>query len=135
MADLTKLVFHSSYKAFKNNRIYAGSFNISGSVGGGINIRTHTVSLDQAPVLVDVLFNGPTNEYIRRPAGGWTRWGEVAVPVSYPDTATDTTIWVISYRVSGSNLIFTAYNVQQFDETGTLTSTPVNYRIVDYSVA
>lgn len=143
MVDLTKLVFHSEYEAFKNNNVYTGSFNITGTTGVGINTRTHTKSLPVSPVLSDVVIGGrsevgfstPDNTNDPRPNNGWFKEGNIWVRGDDASYTNEPTKWVISWRISGSSIIFTANYVQQFTNTLTLTSEAVNYRIVDYSVA
>ena len=133
MPDLTKIVFHSQYPAFKNNRIYTGTLTISGSTNAGSNTRTFTVTLDKAPDLIDVVFNGPTDTVYNsdpRPSTAWFKVGAVWTPTSGFGTPAP---WTINYRINGLTVVITANYVQQFTGSETITSTDFNYRIVDYS--
>jgi hypothetical protein len=134
-ADLTKLTLHTGYPAFKNNRIYTGSFTISGTTSGGTNTRTATINLDEAPDLADIVFSGRSTEtYTNRPNNYWFKQGTVEVRGdggAFTDYATP---WVITSRISGSSIIITATCVQTFTQVLTLTSSTVQYRVVDYSV-
>jgi hypothetical protein len=137
--DLTKLVFHSGYPAFKNNNRFSGSFNITGSSAGGTNQRTETVNLSFTPDMTDIIFNGPTDTVFSsdpRPSTGWFKQGAVWVlgnnaGAGYTDYPTP---WVITSKLTGQLLTITATYVQTFSDALTLTSTTVYYRIVDYSV-
>jgi hypothetical protein len=133
MPDLTKLAYHSSYPAFKNNTVYSGSFNISGTATSGVNTRTATINLTSPPDLVDIIFNGLSDSLDDpRPDSGWFKTGAVW---ANGNTGFDfPTPWVITYRISGSTVVITATYIQTFTDTTTLTTTAVNYRIVDYSV-
>lgn len=150
--DLTKLLLHTSYPAFKNNTVYTGSFNISGTVGAGANVVSATVALSVAPDLVDIIFNGqgedafgsttdprPSSAWFKDTGGSsgspdthnlvWVRGDNApAFFIDYP------TPWSISSRILGTSLIITATYIQTFPDVLTLTSTPVYYRLVDYSV-
>lgn len=142
--DLSKLVMHSNYPAFKNNTEYTGFFTISGTTAGGVNQVTTTVPITTAPDLCDVLFNGASDTHWEgtygdidpRPDGGWFKRGSIWVRgdnggagyVDYP------TPWVITSKIQGTNLIITATYVQQFAAALTLTSTLGLYKLVDYSV-
>lgn len=134
-ADITKLVLDSSRPAFKNNTVFEGSFNISGTASGGVNTRTTTVNIGQAPDLADVIFNGRADPSaaIFRPSTGWFKQGNVLVQAD-DDGFTFNTPWQIAYRFSGTNLTVTATYTQQFTSTVTLTTAEVKYRVVDYSV-
>lgn len=142
--DLTKLVFHSGYPAFKNNAKYSGSFNIGGVSAGGTNQQTTNVTLAKTPDLVDILFNGPSDTHWEgtygdldpRPSTGWFKQGKIWVRgdnagAGYTDYPTP---WVITTSLSGLVLTITVTYVQTFSTALVITSTPVYYRIVDYSV-
>ena len=142
--DLTKLVFHSGYPAFKNNNRFSGSFNITGSSASGTNQRTATFSLGLVPDMTDIIFNGASDTHWEsgygdndpRPDDGWFKQGYVWVRgdnggAGYNDYPTP---WVISSKISGTDIIILATYVQTFVDALTLTSTPVSYRLVDYSV-
>lgn len=131
--DLTKLVSHSDYPAFKNNTIYTGTLTISGSTAGGTNTKTFTVTLTQAPDMTDILFNGPTGGSDPRPAGGWFRRGYVWVPTNDAGGGNPSN-WLITSSIAGSVVTITAMYVQTFSTVETLTSTNFSYRIIDYSV-
>lgn len=132
--DLTKLVFHSGYPAFINTRIYTGTLTISGTTSPGLNIKTFTVTLDQAPDYLDVVFNGPTDAVYGsdpRPDGGWFKQGAVWVRTDNAAGA-DPNPWYITYSISGVTLTITASYVHQISLGETLTSTNFYYRAVDY---
>lgn len=137
--SLQNLLFHSGYAAFKNNSVYTGSFNISGTANAGVNTQTFTLTLPKAPDLADILFNAPTDTVFGndpRPSAGWFKQGASWVIgnnagagfTNYP------TPWVMSSRFTGSQIVITAQYVQTFTAPLTLNTTAVSYRIVDYSV-
>jgi hypothetical protein len=135
MVDLTKLVFHSAYPAFKNNTVYTGSFTISGTTSAGVNTRTATIDLNQAPDLADIVFSGRSVQtYTNRPNNAWFKKGTVEVRGDGGAFVDYATPWVITSRIVGSQIIVTATSVQTFTQALTLTSSTVNYRVVDYSV-
>ena len=141
MVDLTKLAFHSSYPAFKNNAVYTGSFTISGNYGGGVHTITTTVPLSRIPDIVDIMYRGDSDTAFEpvygdsdpRPDAGWFRKGAVWANGDdgfggFP------TPWRISYEIQGINVVIKATYVQIFTDTTTITGETVNYRIVDYSI-
>jgi hypothetical protein len=143
-ADLTKLIFHSGYSAFKNNAKYSGTVTISGTAVEGTNQRTYTIALPDNVDMCDVTFNGDSDEHWestygdidRRPSSAWFKKGAIWVRgdnagLGYTDYPTS---WVITSSLSGSTLTITATYVQGFTGTLTLTSTNINYKLVDYSV-
>lgn len=132
--DLTKLVSHSDYPAFKNNSIYTGTCTISGTTSGGTNIKTFSVTLSQAPDLIDILFNGPSDASDARPSAGWFRKGYVYVPTNNAGGGNPSAWLITSSMASSTTLTITATYVQQFSTPETLTSTNFSYRIVDYSI-
>lgn len=130
MADLTKLVFHSNYPAFKNNDETNGSLIISGTVDSGINIQSFTVSLGFTPDYADVIFNGPPDgTYDSRPSDAWFKEGALAVPSTGPSDAR----FFISGSITGSTLTIKASYAQEFSGPDTLTPTTLYYKVVDYS--
>lgn len=139
LSDLTKLILLSQKAAFKNNKVYDGSVNITGTATAGLNVREYTVPLEQVPDLVSAIFNGPTDTVYGsdpRPGGAWFKKGTVWVlgtdaGAGYTDYPTN---WSISVKISGQNAIIRAEYVQQFIANLALNSTPVSYRILDYSV-
>jgi len=137
--DLTKLIQTSQNKGFANNNEYEGSVNITGTATAGLNTRTFTVPLDEIPDLVSAVFNGPTDTVYGsdpRPGTAWFKTGYIWVlgtdagagHVNYP------TPWKLELTISGKNAIIKASYVQQFIANLALTSTPLYYRIFDYSV-
>lgn len=136
MVDLTKLILHSAYPAFKNNNIFTGTLQINGTVVAGTNTKTFTVDLGLIPDMTDVMFNGPTDTWYGsdpRPASGWFKQGQVWVrgdSGAYPNYGTN---WRINSSINGSILTITAVYVQQFIDTLSLTSTNFSYRLIDYS--
>lgn len=131
--DLTKLVFHSNYPAFKNNREYTGTLSITGSTSGGTNTRTFDIALDTEPDLLDVIFNGNSNSPDARPDDAWFKNGEIWVPTNNAGGGNPSR-WRLTYEVEGTTLTVTATYIQQFVTGETLTSTDFSYKIVDYSV-
>ena len=139
MPDLTKLQYHTGYNTFKNNAVYTGNYSITGSTAGGTNTRSFDVTLARRPDIMDVIFNGATDTVFSsdpRPADGWFKKGAVWVRgdnagagyTNYP------TPWVVYTSLSGLTLTVTLVYSQQFTPSLTLTSTPIYYKIVDYSV-
>lgn len=139
MEDLNKLVSTTTENAFKNNAVYESSVNITGSTGPGLNTQTFTIPLDRVPDLISALFNGPTDTIFGsdpRPSAAWFKKGFVWVLgnnagagyVDYPVP------FRVSMTISGANAIIKLVYVQQFTDGLTLTSTPLYYRILDYSV-
>lgn|SRR3990167_2564159 len=137
LSDLTKLQYFSPKDAFKNNDIFTGSFNISGTASEGLNIVTQTVDLGRDPDMLDIIFNGTDDplDVDLRPSDGWFKEGFVYVLgddlPTYDDYPTN---WKIFGSITGTVLTIEAIFVQQFIATLTLTSTPVYYRVIDYSV-
>lgn len=134
MVDLTKLVMHSAYPAFKNNNVFTDTFNISGTITGGVNLRSVTLNLPFTPDIADIVI-GEGGEYSKEIGDSF--YGASRI-ISIPGTGTITpgtinTPWAIGSRISGNSLIVTAYNIHQVDETVTLTSTPISVRVIDYS--
>lgn len=136
--DLTKLILHTGYDTFKNNKIYTGSFTVSGSTSAGVNIKTYTVTLDTAPSYYDVVFNGPTDAGGTDPrtSSAWFEQGYVWVPgnntgAGYTDYQT---AWRVYSPINGTTLTITLIFSQQFSSSLTLTNTSFSYRLVDYSV-
>jgi len=145
--NLDKLQFLSTKQSYKNNNTYRGSFSISGSTVSGYNQKTTTITLPTTPDLVDIMFNGPSDSAFigasdPRTDSGWFRvggtgWGRTiyvrgdnagAGYTNYP------TFWNFATSLTGTTITVTMIWVQQFTAPLTLTSTSVNYRIIDYSV-
>ena len=127
--DYSKFTAHSDCPGFHNKRIYTGTFTISGSISGGINTRTFVIQLDEEPSFLDVLFTGGIDDPYGDPvpANSWRRLSGVHV-----NSSSGAQYFDITYYVSGSTLVFVATNLWQSAGTPTLTSTTINYRIVDY---
>lgn len=127
---------HSSYQGFHNINVYTGSFDISGTAVANTNTATATVQLESTPNFSDVIFNGPPVTGSGRPTDAYFKEGVVQVlgnnvPAGYSNYPT---LWTLNSSVSGSTVIITATYVQTFNDPLTLVSTPVYYRIVDYTV-
>lgn len=141
MLDLTKIRRTSQNPCYKNNFVYTGSFSISGTAVAGANVRSVTLPLTQAPDLVDVIFNGPSDTAFEpfysdldpRADDEWFKKGAVWVAgdAGFGDLPLP---WVISYEIQGINVIIKATYVQTFTMPSTLTAATIYYRIVDYSV-
>lgn len=127
--DYSKFVQHSDCSGFHNKHIYVGTFTISGTVSGGLNVKTYTVQLNEHPSFLDVLFAGGINDPFGDPvpANSDRRLSGVHV-----DSTSFEQYFDITYSVSGLTLIFTATNLWTGGGTPTLTPTVISYRIVDY---
>lgn len=133
--DLTKLILHTGYDAFKQNAIYTGTKTISGTTAAGTNIKTFTVTLGTVPDMVDIIFNGPTNAGIDpRPANGWFKQGAVWVPTDNAGGGNPSKWVLFANMTSTTTLTITAIYVQQFTAAEVLTSTDFSYRVIDYSI-
>lgn len=139
LTDLSKLVLLSEKGALKNNDIYTGTLQISGTATAGLNQRSFTVPLDQVPDLVSGLFNGPTDTAFGsdpRPGAAWFKKGAIWVlgtdaGAGYTDYPTP---WSVELTISGANAIIKLTYIQQFVATLNLNNTNFSYRILDYSV-
>jgi hypothetical protein len=135
--DLSKLIFYSVTSAFKNNKVYTGTFNISGTTVAGTNSRSVTINLDDVPDMVDIVFNGPTDTVFNtdpRPSDGWFSQGQIWVIANGSTVTNYPTSWVVYSNIVGSTLTITMVYVQTFVDTLTLNSTNGYYRLTDYSV-
>lgn len=140
MPDLTKLSLYSETPAFKNLNEYAGSFNISGTVVGGVNTRTFDMTLPFAPQIADVRFFGRGDQGFAlgdhimdpRPSNTWFKQGRVFVRGDGGFYVNEGTMWTLNYSISGNILTVTAICVQQFLATLTLTPETVQVKVVDY---
>lgn len=140
MPDLTKLSLYSNTPAFKNLNEYSGSFNISGSVTGGVNSRSTSITLPFSPQIADVRFYGrgdqgfSTGNFLSdpRPSNTWFKEGNIFVRGDSSLFSNYPTLWTINYEINGNTLIITAICVQQFIETLSLTTETVQFKIVDY---
>lgn len=138
MIDLTKLSSHTAYPGFKNNRIYTGSFALTGTTSEGLNTITHTVGLDKTPDISDLIFNGPNTAYdsspsTERPPTAWFKEGYVNSDADFGGLGTITTTWFMSHQIIDSQLIITAQFPQEFSGSGTLPDDTISYRLIDYS--
>jgi hypothetical protein len=140
MLDLTKLQSHTGYNTFKNNAVYTGSTTISGVTTAGTNIRTFDVTLARRPDIMDVIFNGLTDAsgfgLDPRPNNGWFKKGAVWVrgdnaPAGFTNYPTP---WLVYTSLNGLTLTITMLYSHTFSDMLTLTTTTLNYKIVDYSV-
>lgn len=137
--DLSQVILHSNYPAFKNNTDYDGFFTISGVTAGGLNQQSTVINLDTAPDLIDITFNGPTDTVFSsdpRPGDAWFKQGAVWVRGDNPGAGYTNypTPWVVYSSITGTQLTITVQYVQQFTAALTLTSTLAYYKLVDYSV-
>lgn len=137
--ELEKLISTTVQNAFKNNAVYESSVNITGTTSGGLNVKEFTVPLNAVPDLISAVFNGPTDTIFGsdpRPSNGWFKKGLVWVlGTNVGDGYIDYPIgFRVTMTISGANAIIRLTSVQQFTSTLTLTSTPLYYRIIDYSV-
>ncbi len=135
--DYSKIIFDSRIPAFSNNKIYTGNFAVSGTLTEGTNTRTQNITLDQAPDMTQIMFNGPNDGAGTdpRPSDGWfeegTIWALGSDGVTYFNFPMP---FSITTDIVGTTLIITLTAVQQFTATLTLTPITVYYRVVDYSV-
>lgn len=137
--DLTKLQSDFNYNSLKNNKVYVGQFNISGTWVSGYQTQTFEVILAQTPDLVAAEFNGPTDTVFGsdpRPSSAWFKNGQVWVLGS--NAGAGYTNYPIPYNMSanilGNSAIISASSVSEIAPTLTLTSTQVKFRLIDYSV-
>lgn len=133
MIDLSLLILETNYDAFKNDNVYTGSFTISGVTAPGTNVQTFNATLNEAPDMVDVVFNGASGGLNPRPADGWFTQGSITVPTDNAGGG-NPSYWQLYGSISGVTLTITAVYVQQFLTPEALTSTDFSYRLVDYSI-
>lgn len=145
--DITKLQFISSRQTYKNNARYTGSYSISGSTVSGVNLKSTSITLDKVPDLVDITFNGPSGGAFSisdpRPDNAWFKaiGGSRGVPVYVRGDNSGAgynnygTMWYLSTSLVGAVLTINMVWVQQFTAGLTLTSTPIYYRVIDYSIS
>lgn len=138
MIDLTKLVLHSNYPAFKNNKQYTGTLTISGTHGAGVTTKVWNITLDKPVDLLDVSFTGrayPNPPYTTRPSTAYFKRGFIGVMSNYPFSGGSyDTNWEISWALTTpTNLQIKATYLAQYVGTWSLTPTNFNYRIIDYS--
>lgn len=137
--NASKFAFHSLFPGFKNNTISTGSFTIGGSYGPGVNTRTSSATLSVQPDLADILFKSNSIELSANYASGtpipvsnkWVRRGSIAVPAS---GLLGTLYFIVAVELNGTSLTFRCYGVNQTTDTGTLTDTNVDWKLVDYSI-
>lgn len=111
-----------------------GTFNISGSTSGGLNIRTFTIPLSKVPDMCDVFYKGPNGSPSPRLSSEWFTDDYVTVVGNGGIVTNEPTQWYLSYKIENGNLVITAQYSQGFTDTITLVSTQVSYKLVDYSV-
>ena len=124
--DLTKSVSHSAYDSFKNKNLYKGTLMISGSTSSGTNTRTFTITLDETPDILDIIFS----DFL---ISGWSKVKYISVPTDNAGGGSPS-IWTISTEVSGLTVTVTATYVKTFLTDEILIPTDFYYRIVDYLV-
>lgn len=118
--------------AFKNNKLYTGSFTISGSIPPGAVTKTFTLALSSAPDLLQAVFNTTATSIFYTspyPSTSWWKQGIVT-----DDAGGLGARWQISWQLNGTTITFTATTVNTTSTTYTSSSPVVNYRLVDYSV-
>lgn len=138
--DLSKFIKHSSYASFMNLGRYIGSITISGTVTEGVNTRTTSIALPQAPRIADILFYGrgqvgfSVTDYStdNRLTNTWFDFGYIYVRGDGTSYTNYPTNWLMSAYISGSDIIVRASYQQQFAGTLTLTSEVAQVRLVDY---
>lgn len=138
--DLTKLQSTSLVQSFKNNRIYSGSFTISGTWASGSIQIVHQVTLPANVTIADIIFQGradggfaiPTGN--PRPNSAWFKRGVVNARVDMSGFNNQPQPFMIGARIDGNVLTITATAFRTY--TGTLTISPevVQYKVIDYSV-
>lgn len=136
MIDLTKLILHTGYNAFKNNDLTTGTFTLTGSTAAGLNSRTFTFDIGPSPDMVDVVFNGPTDTVFSsdpRPSTGWFKQGFIYT-ITNNAGGGNPARWTVNSEINGSTLTITCQYPQGFVTAETLTSTDCSFRLVDYSV-
>lgn len=141
MADLTKLIMHSSYPGFHQNNVYTGSLSISSAVvsGSGIVFRTlGTVTLDENPDILEILFNGtsPGDDYNDpRPNDGWFKsFNGAVLQLGTSSFGATEIIWGLFASVTGNQVTITAVGEKQYTENFTPSgAVTVRYRMIDYS--
>lgn len=133
--DLTKLILHTGYDAFKNNNVYTNSFVIGGSYNG-VTEKTFNFTLSSAPDIADVQFSAASMQYGPErpspPANSFIDAGGVLVPASAPISAD--MLFLVATELTGTTLTFRCFGVTTTSGSGTLTDTTVSWRLVDYSV-
>lgn len=139
MIDVQKLIMLSELQGYKNNNIYTGSFNISGSYNGTSKVVNKTITLPSNVSNVDIVFKGRANGGFSvstgdpRPNSSWFKRGAVWVRGSgsgYTDTPLP---FEISAKINGDKLTITAASYRQFFGSLSLKTESVSYRVVDYS--
>lgn len=139
MPDRSKMQYYTEDNTYKNNAVYTGAVTISGTSTAGTNLKTFNVTLARQPDILDVMFNGATDTVFGsdpRPSNGWFKKGAVwalgtDVPAGYTNYPCPYEIYT---SLSGLTLTINAIFSQQFIATLSITPTPINYKIVDYSV-
>lgn len=139
MADLTKLILHSGYPAFKNNGIYTGSIVLpSTSLTTNIVEYEFPIFIQSGLDIVDVLFQGPNSSFFPRPSTAWFSPDglnsvlQTGLQGGFPFN----NYWYLGYRIESNALVITAMSSPLAAAFGTVTfsgTVTVNYRIIDYS--
>lgn len=143
--NLSKLALYTPIPGFKNNKKYSGSFTINAPLNGPITFQDHFIYLDQAPDLLQIEFQGPTNNtfsppiYQRQPndwvdAGDYDfftaesydpYWGGfVPAPVDF----------LLLTEVFGNRVNVRSAMPKQYQQDVSYNPIVINYRITDYSV-
>lgn len=135
--NITLLGQITQRNAFKNNRIYTGTLQITGSVSAGFNQRIFTIPLDRTPDLVSIMLNGPTDSVYGndpRPADGWFKKGNIWAIGNGGAYSNYPVPFEAAPYIQGTNAIISLIYVQTFTDTLALSPTNFSYRILDYSV-
>lgn len=136
MTDFANTILHMDITTYKNDNRYTGSFNITGVTAQGVNQVVFTSTLDKIPDICDIEFYGPSNALDTRPTNTWFREGYIWVfgnniPAGYTNQPL---AWSANAKIVGNVVTITMTYVQTFPDALTLTSTPMQFRLIDYSV-
>lgn len=132
MTDYGKSLRFVPQHSFKNNKLYTGSFQITGSIPPGATTNTFTKTLSQIPDMVAVVFNTTsTSSFYTTPYPNTSWWKQGLVA---DDAGGLGARWSISWKINGTTVTFTATTVNTTTTTYTSASPTVNYRLIDYSV-
>lgn len=140
--DLSKLHSTTIKPAFKNNDEFSGSFNISGTFNSTSKLITQVITVPDGTDIADIIFKGKADGGFAfstgdpRPNDAWFKRG--AVWARTDDSGAGYTNYPMPFRInasiSGNQLTITAAAFKTFIANLTITSEPVYYKIIDYSV-
>ena len=129
--DLTRVLFHSNYNAFKNTGVYTTSITASGTVGAGaIATFTSVVELDEDQDLAYAIA-----QYVEYTKLGSATYQPIPVYDAYIPATSGLMRWAIIFVLDGSTVTFTlfAHNQSGSPEVVTETTIPITY--VTYTLA